>query len=172
VTLLLAEHRAAGSSDPRFPWAGWHQDTVFPGQTPSELGAAYRNRTDDLRITRRIQAVHRSPPGHSSPAREGARSSRVQGRPGSLLASPLARTAGGSALLHPPRAGSARQSRSQARAVAQAGGPHPPPLLSSSLGTSLPCLTDWRAAGQPPSSVVRECPPSSGSASPSGAHSF
>ena len=54
-------------------------------------GAPLRNRTDDLRITRRIQAVHRSPPGHNGPARVGSRSSQVQGRPGSLL--PLAQTA-------------------------------------------------------------------------------
>jgi hypothetical protein len=72
VTLLLAEHRAAGSSDPRFPWAGWHQDTVFPGQTPSELGAAYRNRTDDLRITRGTRVRHPAGTCTNSPADSAA----------------------------------------------------------------------------------------------------
>ena len=62
----------------------------MPGSSGVVGGAAYRNRTDDLRITRRIQAVHRSPPSHYSPARWGACSSQIQGRPGSLLASPLA----------------------------------------------------------------------------------
>ena len=43
-----------------------------PGsERASELGAAYRNRTDDLRITRRIRAVHSCPDGHNRPARVG-----------------------------------------------------------------------------------------------------
>jgi len=40
-----------------------------------ELRAAYRNRTDDLRITRRIQAVHGCPADHVGPACRGALSS-------------------------------------------------------------------------------------------------
>ena len=32
--------------------AGWQAICVVPGQMTCELGAAYRNRTDDLRITR------------------------------------------------------------------------------------------------------------------------
>ena len=38
------------------------------------LRAAYRNRTDDLRITRRIPTVHRRPPRHFLPAHPGSRS--------------------------------------------------------------------------------------------------
>jgi hypothetical protein len=66
----------------------------MPGNSDVVGGAAYRNRTDDLRITRRIQAVHRCPQDHSCPDRRGAHSSQVQGRPGSLLADPLARSPG------------------------------------------------------------------------------
>src|SRR5262249_29236984 len=55
------------------------------------LEAAYRNRTDDLRITRRIPTVHHRPVGHSRPAREAPRSAHVQGHAELLLADPLAR---------------------------------------------------------------------------------
>jgi hypothetical protein len=58
----------------------------------------HRNRTDDLRITRRITAVHGRPDGHTCPARAASRYARVRGSPGSLLANPLAR----SARDHPP----------------------------------------------------------------------
>jgi len=39
--------------------AGWRATCVVPGQMTYELGAAYRNRTDDLRITRGMR-VRRS----------------------------------------------------------------------------------------------------------------
>ena len=51
---------------------------------------AYRNRTDDLRITRRTRGVHRRPPGHMRPGRTCSRSERVQADPESLLADALA----------------------------------------------------------------------------------
>src|SRR5437868_9654258 len=54
--------------------------------------AAYRNRTDDQRITRRIRAVHGRPDGHTCPARAASRSARVRGSPGPLLANPLAQS--------------------------------------------------------------------------------
>ena len=57
----------------------------------SELGAAYRNRTDDLRITRRMQLVQDRPPGHSRPACRVPVAIPVHGRPVLLLADPLAR---------------------------------------------------------------------------------
>jgi hypothetical protein len=52
--------------------------------------AAYRNRTDDLRITRRITGVHDCPGSHVCHARVAFQSARVRDRPGSLLANPLA----------------------------------------------------------------------------------
>jgi hypothetical protein len=57
-------------------------------------GAACRNRTDDLRITRRMRVVHGRPVSHSAPARRGSRSEHVRDHPGLLLANALARTAG------------------------------------------------------------------------------
>jgi hypothetical protein len=59
--------------------------------TSCSFGAAYRNRTDDLRITRRIPTVHHRPVGHSRPAREAPRSAHVQSHAELLLADPLAR---------------------------------------------------------------------------------
>ena len=50
-----------------------------------------RNRTDDLRITRRIRAVHGRPGGHTC-LLAASRSARVRGSPGPLLANPLARS--------------------------------------------------------------------------------
>jgi hypothetical protein len=35
-------------------------------------------------------------------------------------------------------------------------------------GPGLSCFADWRVAGQPPSQVAPECPPSTGSDSPIG----
>ena len=55
-------------------------------------GAASRNRTGDLRITRRIRAVHGRPAGQSIPACAASRSADVQNDPGPLLANPLARS--------------------------------------------------------------------------------
>ena len=49
----------------------------------------YRNRTDGLRITRRIRAVHGRPGGHTC-LLAASRSARVRGSPGPLLANPLA----------------------------------------------------------------------------------
>jgi hypothetical protein len=70
---------------------GWKR-TKMPGRWWCLSGAAYRNRTDDLRITRRIRPVHRRPPSHSWPVRRPPRSARVQARPSPLLADPLARS--------------------------------------------------------------------------------
>ena len=52
--------------------------------------AAYRNRTDDLRITRRTRGVHGCPGSHNRPARAASRSGHVQADPGPLLADALA----------------------------------------------------------------------------------
>jgi hypothetical protein len=54
------------------------------------VGAASRNRTGDLRITRRTRRVHRCPVSHRRPARAAFRSNNVQADPGSLLADTLA----------------------------------------------------------------------------------
>ena len=64
------------------------------GRGLSVVGAAYRNRTDDLRITRRIPPVQRRPRSHSSPVRLPPRSTRVPACPWPLLADPLARSNG------------------------------------------------------------------------------
>jgi hypothetical protein len=85
--------------------------------------AAYRNRTDDLRITRRIRAVHGCPDGHTYPARAASCSARVRGSPGPLLANPLAQPIPGRLRLLPilaaPRrvgpAGAARPARARSR---------------------------------------------------------
>jgi hypothetical protein len=71
--------------------------------------AAYRNRTDDLRITRRITAVHSCSDDHTCPARATPQSSCVRGCPRPLLANPLARLipAAAPTAPHPGRAGSA-----------------------------------------------------------------
>src|SRR5262249_28415352 len=59
-----------------------------------ELGAAYRNRTDDLRITKRIGVVRRRPLGHSRPAHQAPGFIPVHGHPAWLLADLLARLPG------------------------------------------------------------------------------
>lgn len=64
----------------------------MPGSRGFLGGAAYRNRTDDLRITRRIRVVHSCPLHGSCPAHRDSRSTQVRGRPGLLLADPLARS--------------------------------------------------------------------------------
>jgi hypothetical protein len=66
-------------------------------------GAAYRNRTDDLRITRRTSGVHRRPVSHNRPARAASRSEHVQADPGSLLADALAMPALDQSALAAPR---------------------------------------------------------------------
>ena len=68
--------------------------TETPGSGRFPSGAAYRNRTDDLRITRRIRGVQCRPPGYSCPARRISRSGRVHGHPGLPLANLLARQVG------------------------------------------------------------------------------
>ena len=69
--------------------------------------AAYRNRTDDLRITRSAQPVHRHPLCHPRPACWAPDSTQVHGRPRSLLADLLARSpivsAGSVSRGHPDR---------------------------------------------------------------------
>jgi hypothetical protein len=65
-----------------------------PGNHEFSNGAAYRNRTDDLSIMRRIRAVQRRPQGHSRPSHCAAQSARVHAHPGLLLADALARAAG------------------------------------------------------------------------------
>jgi hypothetical protein len=62
----------------------------MPGRCWFLAGAAYRNRTDDLRITRRIRAVHGYPDSHIRPVRLASQSTCVRAGPGSLLANPLA----------------------------------------------------------------------------------
>ena len=57
------------------------------------MGAAYRNRTDDLRITRTKKAVQRRPLSHSCPAHPISGSVNVHGHPGLALADALARSA-------------------------------------------------------------------------------
>jgi hypothetical protein len=75
----------------------------MPASSGFSDGAAYRNRTDDLRITRRITIVYGCPPVTSRPgyalvtdrfltATDTADSTRIQARPGSLLALALARS--------------------------------------------------------------------------------
>jgi hypothetical protein len=71
----------------------------MPGRCWFLGGAAYRNRTDDLRITRRIRAVHGCPDCHICPARLAAHSTCVRDSPGSLLANPLARSVSQAPLL-------------------------------------------------------------------------
>jgi hypothetical protein len=58
-------------------------------------GAAHRNRTDDLRITRRITAVQHGPPVCVCPLNRLSPSSGIHGDPASLLANPLARSSAG-----------------------------------------------------------------------------
>src|SRR6266699_2869099 len=72
--------------------------------------AAYRNRTDDLRITRRVRAIHRCPDGHTCPARAASQSPCVHSGPGPLLANPLAPPipAAAPTALHPGRAAPGR----------------------------------------------------------------
>ena len=65
---------------------------TWASSRPSAMGAAYRNRTDDLRITRRITVVHGCPGSHVCPARLASQSARVRDSPGSLLANPLAQS--------------------------------------------------------------------------------
>jgi hypothetical protein len=74
--------------------------------------AAYRNRTDDLRITRRIRVVHGCPGSHVCPARLASQSARVRDGPGSLLANPLARSirAAAPTAAHPGRTAPGRPS--------------------------------------------------------------
>jgi hypothetical protein len=67
--------------------------TKVPGSGGISSGAAYRNRTDDLRITRRTRAIHGHPGSHINPAGAAPRSAGVRSRPGPLLANPLARSA-------------------------------------------------------------------------------
>ena len=62
----------------------------IPGSGGGAGGAAYRNRTDDLRITRRTRSVHGCPGSHNRPARAASRSGHVQADPGPLLADALA----------------------------------------------------------------------------------
>ena len=64
----------------------------MPGEGRFSGGAAYRNRIDDLRITRRITVVQGCPGSHVCPARLASQSVRVRDDPGSLLANPLARS--------------------------------------------------------------------------------
>jgi hypothetical protein len=71
--------------------SGWPGRWAFVAEPP--IGAAYRNRTDDLRITRRIRAVQRRPTGRSCPAHRAPQSACVQCHPELLLADALARTA-------------------------------------------------------------------------------
>ena len=66
--------------------------TEMPGKSGFLAGVAYRNRTDDLRITRRIGVVRRCPLGRCTSACRVPRSAQVQGHPGWLLADPLARS--------------------------------------------------------------------------------
>ena len=75
--------------------------------------AAYRNRSDDLRITRRIRVVHGRPGGHICSARLACQSARVRGGPGPLLANSLARLilVAASTALHPGRAEPGRPPR-------------------------------------------------------------
>jgi hypothetical protein len=56
------------------------------------VGAASRNRTGDLRITRRMRAIQGRPGSHIDPAGAAHRSAVVRPRPGLLLADPLARS--------------------------------------------------------------------------------
>jgi len=83
----------------------------MPGRCWFLAGAAYRNRTDDLRITRRIRTVHGCPGSHICPARLASQSTCVRAGPGSLLANPLAGSVPGRRSDGPPswprRAGSA-----------------------------------------------------------------
>ena len=104
--------------------------------------AAYRNRTDDLRITRRIRAVHGCLDGHTYPARAASCSARVRGSPGPLLANPLAQPIPGRLRLLPilaaPRrvgpAGAARPARARSR---QCGAePHHSPWKESPVSAS------------------------------------
>src|ERR1700761_9009333 len=67
------------------------------------LGAAYRNRTDDLRITRTARGVHGRPLGHSKPVRTISGSAGVHGDPGMLLADALAASAWPSGVQAAPR---------------------------------------------------------------------
>ena len=87
--------------------------------------AAYRNRTDDLRITRRITAIHGCPRSHVCPARPASQSARVRDGPGSLLANSLARSIRAAAPMaaHPGRTAPGRPPRAAARtSVAGRGG--------------------------------------------------
>jgi hypothetical protein len=85
------------SADPQASW-GHRKNNLLrsengPHRNVIPLGAAYRNRTDDLRITRRIRAVHGCPGGHTRPGRRGSCSRLIQADPGLLLADALALSA-------------------------------------------------------------------------------
>jgi hypothetical protein len=67
-----------------------HRNTQNRASELQLCRAAYRNRTDDLRITRRIRVVHSCPDGHTCPARAASQSPFVRSGPGPLLANPLA----------------------------------------------------------------------------------
>jgi hypothetical protein len=93
--------------------------TETPGRRSFPGGAAYRNRTDDLRITRRIRAVHGCPGSRICPARLAPHSIGVRGCPGPLLADPLALSIPAVApmALHPGRAAPGRPAGPHARRV-------------------------------------------------------
>jgi hypothetical protein len=138
-TLAASESAPAVLSTTGAPFAGYaglaRWLVVILPAWPSGLGAASRNRTGDLRITRSVRAVQSRPPDHFYPARRTPHSSQVRGRPGSLLANPLARSnaVATPVLLHPRRAGSARQGRTPGAC----GG-------SSRRSTSAPRSVDFR----------------------------
>jgi hypothetical protein len=115
--------------------------------------AAYRNRTDDLRITRRMRAVHGHPAGHSSPVRRGSRSAHVRDHPGLLLANALARAAGDSSGRgSPPRLRRGHESFLQAssrtlpaRLATSSGSNKSPPLTCDDcLARGLTCEVSSR----------------------------
>jgi hypothetical protein len=62
----------------------------IPGSSGVVGGAAYRNRTDDLRITRSIRLVQGRPLRHYRPARPAWHSTGIRGHPALLLAPALA----------------------------------------------------------------------------------
>jgi hypothetical protein len=141
--------------------------TKVPGSGGISSGAAYRNRTDDLRITRRTRAIHGHPGSHINPAGAAPRSAGVRSRPGPLLANPLARSA--RPLLRfwrvaalrrvGPLGPHARRVRGQRcfscwSWLKTADGSRRDATIS--LGTGLSRLRDQLDAGQSASSVARE----------------
>src|SRR5690348_1345475 len=86
----------------------FHEPKANARITPSTWEKSIETRTDDLRITRRLTAVHGRPDGHTCPARPASRYARVRGSPGSLLATTLAWSArdhrSGGSLSRPRRA--------------------------------------------------------------------